>query len=106
MTDSPYACANGGQGKCNYDGKTWNLYSSTVAANGFIEEWADERLCLTSAIVPGSSLLPDGLLGIVYLIFLGYLFFGIAIISDIFMEAIEEITSQTKTLELWDKQGK
>jgi hypothetical protein len=31
-------------------------------------------------------LLPGGLLGVVYLLWLGYLFLGIAIVSDIFME--------------------
>lgn len=44
-------------------------------------------------MVPGSSLLPKGLMGVCYLIGLGWLFMGIAIISDIFMESIEEITS-------------
>jgi hypothetical protein len=43
----------------------------------------------------GSSLLPKGLMGIILLIFLGYLFLGIAISADIFMEAIEVITSKT-----------
>lgn len=47
-----------------------------------------------------------GPLAVGYLIALGYCFFGIAIISDIFMEAIEKITSQTKTIGLWDKEGK
>jgi solute carrier family 8 (sodium/calcium exchanger) len=37
---------------------------------------------------------------------LGYLFFGIAIISDIFMESIEQITSESKTIELWDSDTK
>jgi hypothetical protein len=37
-------------------------------------------------LIPGTSLLPGVLMGIVYLIALGYLFLGIAIISDIFME--------------------
>jgi hypothetical protein len=37
-------------------------------------------------LVAGTSLLPDGLMGVVYLLWLGYLFIGIAIISDIFME--------------------
>jgi len=41
-------------------------------------------------------------LTIFYLITLGYLFLGIAIVSDIFMEAIEQITAQTKTVEIWD----
>lgn len=35
----------------------------------------------------------DGFLGVCYLIGLGWLFLGIAIVSDIFMEAIENITS-------------
>mgnify|MGYP001075595977 CR=1 FL=1 len=35
-----------------------------------------------------------------------YLFLGIAIVADIFMEAIEQITSQTRTIELWDPEGR
>lgn len=41
-----------------------------------------------------------------YLIGLGWLFLGIAIISDIFMEAIEVVTSQTQSVQLRDKSGK
>jgi Ca2+/Na+ antiporter len=37
---------------------------------------------------------------------MGYCFFGIAIISDIFMEAIENITAQTHTIEFFDKESK
>jgi hypothetical protein len=37
-------------------------------------------------IVPGTSLLSNGTLGVAYLLTLVYLFIGIAIISDIFME--------------------
>jgi len=46
------------------------------------------------------------ILAIAYLATLGYLFLGVAIISDIFMEAIEAITAQTKAIELWDKERK
>jgi hypothetical protein len=46
------------------------------------------------------------LLAIMYLISMGYCFFGIAIISDIFMEAIENITAQTHTIEFFDKESK
>jgi solute carrier family 8 (sodium/calcium exchanger) len=53
-------------------------------------------------LIPGTTLLPSGLLGFVYLIFLGYLFLGISIVADIFMEAIEVITSQTKRHEFID----
>ena len=43
-------------------------------------------------------------MGVVYLLWLGYLFVGIAIISDIFMESIESITAQTIKYEYWDKE--
>lgn len=35
-----------------------------------------------------------------------YLFLGISIIADIFMEGIEVITSQTKTIQVVDREGK
>ena len=57
-------------------------------------------------LIPGTTLLNKDVLGVVYLIFLGYLFLGISIIADIFMEAIEIITSKTKDLQVEDKEGK
>lgn len=57
-------------------------------------------------LIPGTFMLGNNLLVVAYLFALGYLFLGIAIISDIFMEAIEAITAQTKRIELWDKEGK
>lgn len=47
-------------------------------------------------------MLPNGLLGVAYLAFLGYLFLGISISADIFMEAIEVITSKTKLIDVMD----
>jgi hypothetical protein len=44
-------------------------------------------------LIPGTTLLPKGLLGFAYFMFLGFLFLGISIVADIFMEAIEVITS-------------
>jgi len=38
-------------------------------------------------------------MGFVYFMMLGYLFLGIAIVSDIFMEAIEVITSESRVVE-------
>ena len=52
--------------------------------------------------IPGTALLPNGLMGVVYLLFLGYLFLGISISADIFMEAIEVITSSTSLGEFQD----
>jgi len=45
-------------------------------------------------------------LAVTYFVFLMYLFLGISIIADIFMEAIEVITSTTQRKEVWDKSGK
>ena len=50
--------------------------------------------------------MPKGLLGIVYFIFLCWLFLGISIVADIFMEAIEVITSQTRLKEYTDRRDK
>ena len=57
-------------------------------------------------MIPGTQLLPNGMLAVVMFIFLIYLFLGIAIIADIFMAAIEVITSETKTVEVSDQDGK
>ena len=51
----------------------------------------------------GFSLLNRYVLIGIYLALLGYIFLGIGIISDIFMEAIEEITSQTQIKEIREK---
>lgn len=71
--------------------------------SGFVEEFYDEIQCHSWVLIPGTSLMGNAKMGIVYLIGLGYLFLGITIISDIFMEAIEVMVSQTKEIELYDK---
>jgi Ca2+/Na+ antiporter len=63
------------------------------------------NILFSFVLIPGTSLLPRGLLGVAYLVFLGYLFLGISIIADIFMEAIEVITSQTKTVSVYDEKN-
>ena len=52
--------------------------------------------------VPGTSLMTNRTLGIFYFIFLIWLFLGISVIADIFMEAIEVITSTTKDVQVQD----
>jgi len=46
--------------------------------------------------VAGTQLMGNRTLGIFYFMFLLWLFLGISVIADIFMEAIEIITSTTK----------
>lgn len=63
-------------------------------AQGYIEEYWGEERCFSGMInTPGVSLLPVPLMGFAYFMFLGYLFLGISISADIFMEAIDVITS-------------
>ena len=45
------------------------------------------------------------LLGFVYFMTMVWMFFGIALIADLFMEAIEVITSTTKRVKVTDKDG-
>jgi len=49
--------------------------------------------------------MPRGFLAIAYGAFLVYLFMGIGIISDIFMESIEKITARKETLKVLDQHG-
>jgi solute carrier family 8 (sodium/calcium exchanger) len=56
-------------------------------------------------MIPGTSLLNNGFMGFAYLCGLGWLFLGIAIISDIFMESIEVITAVSKEIEIYDKEA-
>jgi solute carrier family 8 (sodium/calcium exchanger) len=56
-------------------------------------------------MIPGTSLMNGTLMGVIYFVWLLYLFLGISIVADIFMEAIEVITSSTKEIEIEDKDG-
>ena len=73
--------------------------------NGYVEEYYDDQRCSTYVIVPGSSLMNKYVLAIAYFIFLCYLFIGISIIAEIFMDAIEVITSTTRVVATQDADG-
>lgn len=76
------------------------------SANGFIEEWYNtEDVCQTNVAIPGTSLLPDSLTGFAYFIFLLFLFLGISVVADIFMESIEVITSSTRKIQVVGEDG-
>jgi hypothetical protein len=47
------------------------------------------NMCVSSFLIPGTALLPTGFLALCYGMSLIYLFLGISIISDIFMNGIE-----------------
>ena len=80
--------------------------SQTIFDRGIIVEFADDSdFCHSYVVVPGLPLVSKAILTIGYLLCLVYLFLGISIISDIFMGAIEEITSQTRTVTYQDENG-
>jgi len=56
------------------------------------------EVCNSKYLIPGIALMPRGFLAIAYGMFLIYLFIGIGIISDIFMESIEKITARKQTV--------
>jgi len=69
-------------------------------ATGFVlyaGDVVDTAACVSPVTLPGINLLSARLLGIVYFVAMLYCFLGIAIVSDLFMGAIEVITSKERT---------
>lgn len=56
-------------------------------------------------LFPGVSLLPTPVLAIFYALALIYLFMGIGVVSDIFMDSIGIITSQAYMVDKFDEEG-
>ena len=73
-----------------WEGETYASFQRIKSSQGYIDEYTNkEDFCHSWVFFPGLSLLSDTALGICYLLFLFWLFMGIAILADIFMEAIE-----------------
>ena len=88
-------------------GKYYDKMETRQYANGYTEEYYDgEAYCISALLIPGMSLISRPVLCVFYFLWLIYLFLGIDVISGIFMEAIEVITSKTKVIEVVDKEGK
>lgn len=65
----------------------------------------NKAMCNSWVLVPGTAILPTGLLAVAYCATLAWLFLGIGIVSDIFMSAIEKITSSTQILKIKNDEG-
>jgi len=72
--------------------------------NGIIVQFESDKdkVCESWILLPGENLWGEGVRGFLYILFMFYLFIGIAIISDIFMGAIEVITSKKKIITRYD----
>lgn len=70
-----------------------------------VEELKDgTEPCSSWLLLPAENLWSPGLRGFLYVLCIAYFFVGIAIASDIFMSAIETITSKKRTIVRWDKE--
>lgn len=89
-----------------FNGKNYTHFIKTNHSQGYVEEYYNGDRCSSYLQLPGLNLLDQRLMAFFYLMFLLYLFLGISIIADIFMEAIEVICSKTRSIEVSDKEGK
>ena len=92
-----------------YEGSSYDLYERREATGGYIEEYTNKKaICMPAIaiVVPGTSLMNDVFMGTIYVLVLFWFFLGIAIVADIFMEAIEVITSKTDLVTIPDADGR
>jgi len=86
--------------------KTYNRMEINTYPRGRIVMYGNgDAICNSSFIIPGTSLLPVGVLAFAYFMSLVYLFLGISIIAEVFMAGIEVVTSQTTKVEVKDRNG-
>lgn len=99
----PLVKKNTGKGTYVFKETEYKGYILEKQSQGFIEVYYGDERCFSSMVnTPGVDLLPSGLWGVVNLIFLMYLFIGISISADIFMDAINVITATTKKVLIKD----
>lgn len=77
-------------------------YSQSKHSQGYIDEYYDDQQCDSWLLIPGVRLMDQRFMAVIYFLTLLYLFLGISIIADIFMEAIEVICSKTTIVEVRD----
>lgn len=83
-------------GTFEWRGETFTRQSITDYKTGQIVEFGTdsrEEFCHSFILTPGFQLQKSWYLAAVYIIFLVWIFVGVAIISDIFMDSITVITS-------------
>jgi len=77
-----------------FNGKEYDKKEVRITDYGFVEEYTNgDIFCQSPLIGNGLSLNSRFWNALLYGAILAYMFLGIAIVSDIFMESIEEITS-------------
>ena len=89
-----------GESIYKWNGKEYKSVKVAYYPKGRIVYYGEiySGVCDEAILLPGTALLPWGFLAVMYGLALIYLFLGISIISDKFMDAIEQITSETVTV--------
>ena len=104
-------CKNTAQGQeklGNNQGLCGQVHKFEFAAgNMYLEFEPDATVCEGQLLIPlfaGEMIWGRTTHAFIYLLALAYSFLGIAIAADVFMSAIEEITSQTRTVKVMKKE--
>jgi len=83
------------EGPISWNNDKWYTMEVSEFERGRIVYFSkNTEVCLSSLLIPGVATLNVGLLAIAYGLCLVYLFLGISIVAEIFMESIEKITSK------------
>jgi Ca2+/Na+ antiporter len=93
-------------GDFQWKGKPYTKQFITNYSTGQIVEYQDdtrEEFCHSIILFPGFSLQQSWWLGTLYFITLVYIFVGVSIISDIFMDSITVITSAKRVVQVRDE---
>jgi len=77
---------------------TWNWPRGQI-----VEFTTKDKFCHSYLLPAGASILHPGTLAVIYLLILLYLFIGIQVVADIFMDSITVITSSKRTIQVRDE---
>lgn len=90
-----------------YEGKSYSKQSISTFGRGQIVEYTNnDEFCHSWVHIPGTPLVAEWLLGIVYFVAIIYLCLGITVGSDKLMDSIEMMTSYTKKVTEVNENGK
>lgn len=96
----------GFEGPYIYEGVEYEYVNIQYGSRGYITEYSDKaEFCHSAFVIPGFSLSSSVVQGASYFFILMYLFLGIALVADIFMEAIEKITSKMTPVKIQTASG-
>ena len=93
-------------GKYVQTGAKSTRFQGTTVKGISAGETNKQRFCESRLLSTGSSGATDTVLGVALILLLLYVFLGVAVASDILMEAISKITSKTEQVEVKDLEGK